>query len=946
MKIKIKFFITLILLPFISQALFAEDKKQKEFRIPKSMVEATERRLSNEDDPESRLQLVLRWIRIKEEYEKTIIQDGQDPQKAENLLSAKKQIIKQLKTELSFFTQTKDLDYSQIYRELGFRTLELKQTQDSVYYFEQLSEKTPEDYLAYGDALIANKSHEQALQGYEKASRDPQLVAMSWYKRAWVYMQLNDFDSALNAFDKALVDNPHSTVQLREEAFKDRLKPFIETHKKPHYDSADDRELRRIINQLYAGDPEKVKKGYINTLENLIGGFNAKAQVDKARAVFLFLEKQIKDPHTVLVVAAPIWLKVYRSQLKHDQLEEIVRALPDKDISSMRGVDPLRAELNNTAVFYQTMAEDDNPEAREDFRKEANRLLVLTYAKYFQTFPLDKEVDPLRINYANILLDRGNAESCLDILKNRGGQDKEVEKAATNLEGKCEFKRLEELYAKPSTPEFFALLNRALFDIKLYERSDLGVSSVKVYESLVQMIFGSIKKDPKNEVLRKMLLTTEQTYPYKKTDTFYRQIQITIAELRFDDLIALKESKKEGLDEEFFSIYQITPKDTQVAEKSLTNSVLLGSSKKTLERCDEFQQSYPTIFTAGGEVPQRCMRLAERYLNLEKEYAYLKVQNVANTAQRQFRLLTIELALGDQQALRKIERLGTKFSHHFMNLWEGKNMKQSPPTPAFTRLKKEMNEFSAGLVKIKFSQIQKVVPQTTKKFERLEKRWHQFFNAGPASLWKAEALLIRSKIAFQMKEWMKNLPEPPGLTKEELEQYRTQAEGIQKSWVEKADLAKKECSEVSYSLSSDFKPTEDEISEFCPEETPKTVFQEFLTAWNETRQKQPERKPWDKNEKAEQFDIVADLIQAGQSARDKNRGKYFLIRAYDLADSKYYKARALLGLAKIEKKDSYWLSANALDGNLVEPIYWLKEQSDGNPFYEKLYSQQINVAER
>ena len=63
--------------------VFAKDatSSKEGFRVPRSTLEAIERKLKVETDPYKRIQLLLRWVKNKEEYEQSVLEKKQDAAK-------------------------------------------------------------------------------------------------------------------------------------------------------------------------------------------------------------------------------------------------------------------------------------------------------------------------------------------------------------------------------------------------------------------------------------------------------------------------------------------------------------------------------------------------------------------------------------------------------------------------------------------------------------------------------------------------------------------------------------------------------------------------------------------------------------------------------------------------------------------------------------------------
>lgn len=919
----------------------------EEFLPPKSMLETAERLLSNERDPAKRLEILFRWIKIKEDYQQTLraqLKDPQDPQSLQIFKDYKNEIIDRLSKELKSF-ESSPLVLDRVHRELAFRLLEAKRHPEAQKHFESLKVRTADDELSYGDALLGNKLTELALQAYGTASKEPKLLTVASYRRGWAYLQLNDFFNALKEFNIALEDNPHTPARMREEAYKDRLRPYVETFSKSDFEKSDAGELKALAIRVQS--PEQKKSDSIplfsDGLRTLVENFNAKSDIRRAQQVFGFLIEALpqgdSEALNVLLMSAPLWLRVHRGRLEHDDVSRILKSLPEKEVPVALS-SGIQSELNNTAGFYEAMVEDskDADPAREEKLKN---LLLLTYQKYFQLFPIDPEADPLRINYSRLLLKGGDAEACLNVLNKRSKKDAEVEKIASGLEAQCDLKYLDQLYAKPHTDFFYAKLNRDLVSEKIYKRPEIGLPEEPTFKSMVGMLMGALKKNPKAEVLRGTLIHLRDQYPYSKEDAVFAEIKVVSAELDFEDVMAssLEQNPKATA---FYQIYERAPLGAGVTLKSIKNSILLSTEKQALSRCEKFQAVYPEEFGKTSDIYQRCLGLSERHLQLEKELAYWKLYEKTWTESEKMRVALIELGLGREQVGKaRLLSLKTAAAKKTFDFWYG----IAPEKPALhskiSELENESQRFVKGLKQVAFAKIGKIVPGMINEFKSLDREWVKASKFDSSSLALAKILDQRAFISIRMRDWMRSLPEPSGLSSDELKQYREQAKAVIKPWDDLAQQAMKECGETAYALAPEF-----EKSANCPETTLEATYNDFMRKWEETRQPNESTTPWAEATASEQEKLFRIMLEAGLSETDKLRAKYFLVRAYDLAKENRDKGRIQLAFAKIVDKERFWRTAAELDGNLIDPILWLKTRSNGNPFYEKLYSDQLDLIKR
>lgn len=909
---------SILLLIFVSSqtlgVLWAQDQKEGEFFIlPESTLKAADRKLESETDPYKKYQILFKWVRIKEEVEKGLSADSDE------FLRSKKEIISKLEESAYEFAQYKDLDMIPLFRELAFRHAELREFQKAIEYFQRIPEPTPDDHLALGNAYFNSDRVDQSLTHYEIASNTPRLRSSASYKKAWAYLRKNNFALALKEFDICLTDRHEGNVALKAEAFQDRLRPYLETFSASDFDRADNEKLLKLATMVYKDDAEERNKIYTDALRSLVEGFNAKSRVAIAQNVFFFLSEASEDTIEVLLLSAPTWIKVYRGRLDHKSVLKILKSLPEQQIP-MDQSSSLRAEIYNTAVFYESYKEDENE------REEAWELLRMTYLKYFQLYPLDKEADPLRVNYGRILLNDGNAKECLVIMKNRGGKDEAVEKIAYSLEGKCELKYLDQLYAADHTDEFYTMFNAALLKTKIYLRPDLGVPSEAAFDSLGRMLIGSLGKNSNSEILRKTLSSLILEYPYNKETQLYYDLQTVQAELKFKDLLAADldlELKAEG----FFEIYNEARKGTQVAEKSLTNSIVMGRQEKTLDRCPIYEKNYSAQFVPGENVFDKCIQLSEHFLQLETEYGFWKlVLNKLSKAQL-LRVGLLEMALGLKPGRSRVESLGTEEARNAIEIWDGVSPKPIPLDSRWNNLEMSSQDFLSRLKPIKLAQIQKAVPRQIKAFEKMESQLVEYFNEEPSPYWAAQSLEMRSRITQAFAEWMQKLPIPSDLSPEELEVYQEKTQEIVQPWNDRALAARTSCSEIAYTLTPHFKQND---SNHCPEETKSSEFRKRMREW---------RTSIPRNDRVSQ--LIRVILNKASAVEDLKRAKYYSFRALELSQNDRERANSFLLLARKADRPMYWKAASDLDGALIEPIQWRKKQAEGNPFYERLFEAQI-----
>lgn len=930
--------IWILCISFIGSSTFAEPEKGKEFRVPKTTIDALERKFDSEKNPKTRIQLLLRWIKAKDDYEQAQLEkqagDEVSPAQLEAFKQYKASIIDRILAEIAAAERQPDLDKDPLYRVLAFRLLEAQRFGDSLAWFQRIQKQNADDSMGMGDALFKLGDSRKALEYYERGGRDLKYRNMAGYKRAWALMQLNDFSSAIKEFDVAMEENPFNTLKLKEEAYKDRVRAYVETFSKPHFDDEEIQKWKALAVKVYPQNSNKAKELLIAGFKALIQAFNAKGSVDNAQKVYGYLTKEVQDTMAVLVIAAPLWIKVHRGRLNHDQVLVLLDSLPDST-SKLKDLDlnPLQTELYNSVVFYDSLF-------KEDGRPETRKILVKVNRKYFHLFPEDANADNLRLGYAKLLLEDGDPEECLVILsKHKAEQDDLV----ASLEAKCQLKQLDLLYTKPHDEFFYNRLKAALIDKKVYERSDLGLSSELAFEGLVRMLVGAIEKNKSSTYLKTELAELMAKYPYSNDTKLYSDLQVLQAELRFEDLVESK-SNAETKSDEFFAVFSGAPKDSSVAKKALLNSIKLGRSLNTLDRCETYASTYTSEFKPGDELFERCIRLAELYSDLEKEYGFwVRVENNLSDVQK-VKVGLIELALGRSNSGKKrLEKVKTDSAKAALELWEpaASDASNEAKSQAFEKLESRIQDFEKTLKPIKFNQIGKVFPTKTKDFEVLDAQLVRFFKGKQSSADLARSLELRAELAEKMKNWIQALPEPPGLSSEDLQTYRTKSSSILASWVDGAEKRKKECGEVAHTLAMEFKVKNPDL---CPNLAAESAYAKYLDKWEKTRQKSTTGSDTTVLESGMTPSVVmanADKLKE----KEPLKAKYYYIRALDLAKTDYDRARAYLSLAKLENRAAYWEAASSLDGNLVEPIKWWRKKASGNPFFEKLYDRMIAIVE-
>jgi hypothetical protein len=923
----------------VTSASYAKDseKKAENFQVPASTLEAIDRKLKVENDSQKRIQLILRWVKAKEDYEQAQLEKKKDGSKNKTPNSEdvsqfkdyKEVILQRLSKEITQLETRGARGASKLdplYHVYAFRLLELQKHAEALAAFNKLSARTADDWMGLGDVYFAMGDAKQALDAYEHGGLALKFKNTAAYKRAWCFLQMTNPKAALAEFDIALEENAFTSIKLREEAYRDRLRPYVEIYAKSDFDLEEMDKLRALATRVYPNQPARAKELLVSGLKNLITDFNSKAQVHLARGVFSFLSKEMADPTSVLVLAAPLWIKVYRGQLNHEEVEIIVKALPNKKID---GIDTsaLQAEIYNSIIFYETLFKEDSLPATRKILFDMNK-------KFFQLFPDEATSDPLRVTYAKLLLEDGDPSECIQILSHRKGMAKDVEEIAVSVDAKCQLKQLDQLYQQPHDEFFYVKLKQTLIDKKIYERSDLGLSSESAFESLSRMLIGALNKNQKMPYLRDILARLIAGYPYSRDTNLFSDLEILSAELQFDDILNSKDSPEDRADH-FFGVFEKAPRRAEVSKKALVNSITIAKSDRVLARCDIFAKIHGEDFAPGKEVFDRCIRLAEQYLAVEKEYLYwVQVEGLLSPSQL-LKMGLIELALGKGKGKKRLAALKIPEAKSAIELWDGPRAKEAEKeSPKLSDIAGDQKHFYSGLKPILFAKIKTIVPAKIKAFEAVDAQLTKFLKSKPNAVSIARALEMRAELATHMATWIKDLPEPSGLSSEDLKQYRAKTAEFIKSWEDGAIKRSLECGESAHSIAVEYKVTNRDV---CPERTPSEVTSKFLEKWEATRQRAPAAAPWKRDDVAEKGVTVGFLLDAGQNAKDKDQAKYFYIRALDLSASNYDRAHSYLALAKLTDNEVFWQTAYALDGNLLEPIQWLRNRATGNLFFERLY---------
>ncbi len=925
----LRIFCTLLL----SLICFSVSAQQKRLITSRGMVDAAERLLKSERDPKRRLEILYRWLSIREEYEQSQIATAEASDEANRQYKTYKiETLNRLEEELKGFDQTQGLNLTPLIREVAFRHLEQKNYTSAQVYLERISPRLPTDDLAYGDALLNLKLHDQALAAYRSASTDDKQLPVATYKMAWVFLQLSDFENSLASFDIALKMAGALSNQMKEEAFKDRIIPYLEVFKKEAFEEEDSLSFKSLAVQLKS-DPVEQRKLLQDALTRLMDGFNNKDRIEISQQVFDFFKRETDDPTDMLLRVSPLWLKAYRGRLNHPEVERLLESLPDREIDPARASN-LQAELNNSASFYETVVGD----LKEQPDPLAKSNLILTYRKYFVMFPNDQDVDGLRVNYGRLLLEGGDATQCLSILQKRSKKVIEIENAAVSLESKCELKELDQLYAKEHSDYFYSRLDRALLTTKLYLRPEIGIDAQIAFEGMISMLIGALQKNLQSKELRRMLDSILAQYPYSKEDKTFGNLQLVSAELKFDDLVA-SDTKADLKATEFIRIFQSLQPSVALAKKALRSAVLLTDSRIGIDRCQQIQSVYPDEMVPYSEVFNRCIKLAQEFLNLEAEESFLSTNLNGLKEADLINYHLIQVALEKPEGMKSLSKMKAAEARQLVTLWEGKSAPRERAPSSVLEMQARVDEVVKMFRSVRFERLNLYVPERIKSTQYLDTLIVKLSKSEDSPLASAMLLNMRAHLSGSFFKWFSSLPNPPDLNAEETKAYLQQKDEMLKPWKEAAERNSLDCGEKALALAEDL-----EFSPFCSGEVHTATFNKMMETWESHRQTDLNLNPWANSESNDAAKAFDRLLKAGTDPNSSVlKRKYFLFQALGLArESKGLQARVYLELAKLNQTERYWLAASELDSNLAEPIEWLKSKTK-NPLYLKLYSTQLEL---
>lgn len=926
----------------LSPALSAEEAIS-----PERSIEVADRLLANEVDTPRRVQLLLRWLKLKDQIIHKSLADLKGAQPTQELSDK----IQNIKIEMvdRMMKEAEKLESAStsgaldpLYRQLAFRSMEVSRSDKAYYYFNRIVARSPEDELAFGDALLSSRLSNLALQAYDRALVKEELKPLALYKKAWAQIQLNQFGEAISTFEQVLEFKGEERRRLRETAFRDWQTPYIETFQKADFDAA---EADRIFSlSLKVEDLASIPSSrgevqtYQNAIKDLVNRFSQRGDIKKAEQAFKLLAEG-KFADAVLLESAPFWLKSYRASLDHGHIESLLRLIPANAQLDSTQQERMNAELTNTAQFYETMVRDG-----KDVEKRP--LLGLLYQVYFQFFQNQGASDAVRVNYAHYQLEEKNFDRCLDLISKRDSKDDSIKEKAETVEAQCRLKKLDLLYTSIPSDEFATALEYALLDQKLFTRKGLDVPEEQVYEHLARMLIGAVKKEPQSKLWADRLARVIKDYPYKTEGALYGDLTKLAAQIRFELLVAdsqnsAVESQSADLNAksqraaEFFEIFKASDIKTELSEKSLRNSIELSDGAESFERCHEYRKSFASQFKPGQTIFDRCVRQAEMTLNLEQEESYWKSALKNLNRDQKIKLGLLELALAKPEGRNRIHALKDKKAQDALKAWdELKEVMPVPerPTPlskSFQALKEKHDSVLAQLKAPVQIASDRIVVAKVKDVENLDKEWVKFSKMKPSAKELAHVYMYRAQLAKKLYEWYAGLP-APRLPEDELKTYEKKSRQVAEAWKVRADKLQNECSEVAYSLTVEFRP---KLTAVCPENTRASIREAYINQWHQTRRGSEIKNPT----------VFSKFLKAAEEAKTTGQKKYFLLRANELAQNEMDQSFVELALARFTRDGAHYKNAAALNGDLEEPIVYLKAAAKGNPFYEQLYDSELKM---
>lgn len=884
--------------------------------------QAVERLLTNEQNPDKRIQLALRWIILTQKLDRemalnpaasaNVSTDESSTQLVEN---TDEKIIRKVNEQLSLFENKSQKRLNPLYQQSAFASLRLKRYDAAISAFQAMQNRNEEDEMGFGDALLSAGLVTVAVEAYGKATKAHGIQGLALYKQAWAYIQLHEFGKALQNFDEVIALNKDRALQ--EKAYNDRLLPFVEVFKKPTFSQDDAVALKTMASGIYPVEPERVEALFKSALETLIQSFFSKGDIEKAHSVYGILKSRSETPDLVALQYSPLWLKNARKQLDHKTLQQTAADLPEKLPAGSAGFDELKNELLATLAFYEKLLSDGE-------KTYAKAALPVFYEKYLKLFPESLAENSVAHRYAKVLLVEQKPTECLSVLGENAGEASPAVPAPVKATlAQCELKKLDELYRDGPRESFEKHLHAALVEKKIYQRTDLGIGSYEAFELLSRMLLGALQKNSSSETLTAMLNQVVSEFAYDKSSKLYADLQTLSSELKFQNA--------ESSSASYFQIAAESPKASSVRQKAYENGIVLAGNdaerhSETLAACDQYKSEYASVFVTEAPVFQACVATAESAFDVDREYAYWKQNEKKLKSDEMLRLGSLELALGIESAKSRLSKIPE--GRRVLELWQTASVKsKSAVDKKFEQLENEQKKFLSALKPIQVAQIEKIVPQKMKQFENVDSAWIRYGQdvSGPSA---ARSMESRAVLSAMMLQWLSSLPAPTLSTEDEKAEYRKQTDAFLKPWMELAALREKECGENAYVVDVSFRP---QSAGVCREAVSEAQMESHLRAWRDSVE--DARKSSDAHGR--------NYLEAAVKEKRPQVSRYFLLRALDLVVGKQEKAQVYEMLAQITGDESYWLAAEQLDPSRDAVLRHGLERVKGNPFYERLYARKI-----
>ena len=886
----------------LSFSVLAGEVETRSGIMPLEMsLAATERILERDLDLKQRVNVLIRWMSLQYEFH------SQDPSKAENLIFERltSEIIKMEEIEVS-----SELD--PLYRQVAWHQAALKKWNQAIQYLLKMRHRDAKDEIVLGDAYLATGLSSLALEAFERAKFD--LPAISAYKTAWAYLQLHQYQKALSSFDEALAAPVNEeTGSIRAEAFRERMIPFVELFKKADFNTEDASHLKRLAQSAFPVGLNQAQIEFEKALQSGVEGFLGRAETKLARAAYnqLLLNSPIQTEF--FLKTSPLWLRVYRSKLEYLELENILRDLPSTSLSEVTHSHLLQ-ELIKTSDFFEaihTGSRDD-----ETRRMNSAKFLAVIYDKSLRLFPESKALANQRMNAAKLALDQGNHNLCLEYLN---GQE------VGNIQASCRLRRIDHMIAEKIDDQLPQELGKALVEDRLYARFS-DERAFQIFIDLTKILMGQISKNQSNEYLRSVLVKLLDAYPFDRKSKNYKLLKEQSDQLRFLELSKEGVVVEEDRGEEFYKLFLGSDPKSDLALKSLQNSILLSSGQSLAIRCDQFINLTKSKIDAANKVWHKCFVGAEEDLDLKRMSSLLALvqKTLSHDQKEKFRLVLLALGkkISDSKLIQRWESIDKPVSRN----------KASQEFKSFTAMAQSLE---AKLLPVSLKTMGRVLSQRVKTWEKLDLAMKNFYEVSTNSDEAAKILLLRSSASRKILSWIRSLPRPLYKSVSEGQKYEEEFQRVIDVWTKNFEERRDQCGAAAYWISPEFNAKEVDL---CPESVAKEVFEAHMKEW---RAAQP------------QTDSTMDpssrglkILKAAEKMTDKLQARYWLMVAKEELKTPAAKAMVYLALSKNTSQTRYLIEAIKLnvysENILAEGVLTLKV----NSFHLRLMNQKLTEIRR